>query len=223
MMRPLPWLLWLALCLVIVAAYTWVPPIKGFIGLSDRIFYFHVPMAVTSFVAFITAAVYSLRYLVKGRRLADDHAAATAVEIGLVFCLLATVTGAMWARTMWGAYWNWDPRQTSITFALLFYAAYITLRGAILDGETRRRLAAAYATLGLVVAPFLFFVAPRVVESLHPQPLINAQGKLDIDRPMLSVFLGSMVCFILFFFWVHTLARRVRALEESALARHAEV
>ena len=107
-----------------------------------------------------------------------------AVELGLLFGVLATVTGAIWARFMWGAYWNWDPRQTSIVIALLFYAAYLALRAAVEDEPTRRRLAAAYAVLGLAVAPFLFFVLPRLTFSLHPDTVVNTRTgrKVKIGR-----------------------------------------
>lgn len=219
MRKILPWLLWLALCLVIVGAFYWAPLAEGFLGQSSRILFFHVPMAWVAFVAFVTAGVYSVRFLARGRRPGDDHAAEAAVELGLVFCLLATVTGAMWARTMWGAYWNWDPRQTSIAFALLFYAAYLALRGAIADPEARRRLSASYASLGLVVAPFLFFVAPRMVYSLHPEPVINTQGKVEMNARMLVVLLVSAAAFTALFFWVHNLARRSKALAEARWLR----
>jgi heme exporter protein C len=207
--------LWLALCLVIWAAYLWAPPIEGFIGLSDRIFYFHVPMAITAFVAFMTAGVWSVLFLLRGGRADHDRAAHAAVQLGLLFCILATVTGAMWAKTMWGAYWNWDPRQISIAFTMLFYFAYLALRGSILDLQARRVLAAAYATFGLILSPLLFFVAPRVVDSLHPQPLINREAKIDVDPPMLAVFLLSMSCFIALFYWMHDLNRRAMRLSEQ--------
>jgi heme exporter protein C len=90
--------------------------------------------------------------------------------------VLATVTGAIWARIMWGAYWNWDPRQLWIIVTLLFYAAYLALRQAIEDDEQRARLSAAYAILGLVVTPFFYWIMPRLTFSLHPQPVVNAQG-----------------------------------------------
>ncbi len=213
MKKTLPWALLLCLSLVIVGAYLWAPLAKGFKGESSRILFFHVPMAISSFVAFLTAGVASALYLARGRQVRHDWLAQSAVELGLLFATLATITGAMWARTMWGAFWNWDPRQTSIVFAMIFYAAYIVLRGSILDPETRRRLSAAYAALGLVVAPFLFFVAPRLVDSLHPQPLINAQGKVHMEGRMLTVFLGSQLCFTVIFFWLLTIKRRVLALE----------
>lgn len=215
MRKILPWGLWLWMALVIVAAFAQTTRAAGFIGESSRILFFHVPMAWTSFVAFIAAGVWSLLYLARGRKPAHDRAALAAVELGLVFCLLATVTGAMWSKVEWGAFWNWDPRQTSITFALLFYAAYLALRGSVPDAETRRRLSAAYATLGLVVAPFLFFVAPRLVEfTLHPAPVINPQGELRMSGPIAGVLLASSAGFTVLFFWLHGLHRRILTLRE---------
>lgn len=214
MKKILPWGLWLWISLVIVGAFYYAPLAQDFIGQSSRILFFHVPMAWTAFVAFVAAGVWSVRFLVGGRNPDHDRAAAAAVELGLVFCLLATVTGAMWAKTMWGAFWNWDPRQTSITFALLFYAAYLALRGSVPDAETRRRLAAAYATLGLVVAPFLFFVAPRLAFSLHPEPVLNTQGTVEVESRMLQVLIASSLGFTVLFFWLHGLHRRILALRE---------
>lgn len=207
--------LWLTLSLVIVGAVYFAPAAQDFVGQSYRIVYFHVPMAWASFVAFVAAGIWSVLYLIKGRQLTHDHKAQAGVELGLVFCLLATVTGAMWARTEWGVFWNWDPRQTSIVMALLFYLAYLALRANIEDPATRRRLSAAYAALGLVVAPFLFFVAPRMVKfSLHPQSVINASGKVEMDSRMLLVLLVSTVAFTALFFWMHDIHRRILALRE---------
>jgi len=215
MKKLLAWCLWLTLCLVIVGSVYFAPPAKGFIGNSYRILYFHVPMAWASFLGFFAAGIWSLLYLSKGRQRHHDQAAQAAVELGLLFCILATVTGAMWARTMWGAFWNWDPRQTSITFALLFYLAYLALRGSVPDPETRRRLSASYLTLGLVVAPFLFFVAPRLVQTLHPDPVINTEGQRNMDDRMFAVLMTSTAAFTALFFWMHNLHRRILALRKQ--------
>jgi heme exporter protein C len=206
----LPWLLWAWIALVIFGAFFWAPPAKDFQG-SSRILFFHVPMAWVSFLAFLTAGVQSLRYLYGGRDRRLDRSAAAAVQLGLAFGVLATVTGALWARYMWGAYWNWDPRQTSILICLLFYAAYLALRTSIEDGETRARLAASYAVLGLVVAPFLYFVMPRMAEfTLHPEPVINAAAKVDMDRKMVQVLMASLAGFTALFFWMHSLSCRIQ-------------
>ena len=208
--KTLPWLLWLWLVLVILGAFLYAPAAVGFKG-SSRILFFHVPMAWVSFLAFLTAGVQSLRYLYAGRERRLDRSAAAAVELGLAFGVLATVTGALWAKVMWGAYWNWDPRQTSILVCLLFYAAYLALRAAVEDGETRARLASVYAVLGLVVAPFLYFVMPRMAEfTLHPEPVVNAAAKVDMDGKMVQVLMASLAGFTALFYWMHNLSCRIQ-------------
>jgi heme exporter protein C len=212
------WLLWLWISAVIAGAFFYAPLAQGFIGESSRILFFHVPMAWVSFVAFIASGVWSLLFLYRGRQPKHDRAAAAAVELGLLFGVLATVTGSLWARIMWNAYWNWDPRQTSIVVALLFYAAYLALRSAVEDNDTRARLSAAYAVLGLAVAPFLFFIMPRIMFSLHPQSVINAQGKVEVESRMVQVLLAGSAGFTALFFWVHNLRSRIQALSDRKSA-----
>jgi heme exporter protein C len=202
--------------IVILAAFYYAPLAAGFLGQSSRILFFHVPMAWTAFLAFFVAGFWSLRYLL-GRRPRHDQAAAAAIEIGLVFGVLATLTGSLWARIMWGSYWNWDPRQTSIVLALVFYGAYLALRDAVEDDEKRARLSAAYALLGLVVTPFFFFIVPRITYSLHPEPVINARGKIEMESRMLQTLLASTLGFSLLFFWLHGLATRIRSLANQPL------
>ena len=214
------WLLGLWIAAVIVGAFEYAPLAQKFLGQSSRILFFHVPMAWTSFVAFIAAGVYSLRYLFGGGPLPrdprHDRAARAAIELGLLFGVLATVTGALWARVMWGAYWNWDPRQTSIVMVLIFNGAYLALRDSVEDAEKRARLAAAYAALGLIVTPFLFFVVPRITYSLHPDTVINSRGRIDMESRMLQVLLAGAAGFTALFFWLVDLRRRVLALADRA-------
>lgn len=218
MNKLLAWLLWLWLSLVIAGAFLYAPLAKGFIGESSRILFFHVPMAWASFVGFIAAAVWSGRYLFGRRDPEHDRAAAAAIQLGLVFGVLATVTGALWARIMWGAYWNWDPRQISILISLLFYGAYLALRAAVDDRETRGRLSAAYALLGIVVTPFLFWIMPRITYSLHPEPVVNAQGKVEMESRMQHVLYASGIGFTALFFWIHNLQCRIQSLLERRAA-----
>lgn len=219
MKKTLPWLLWLWTSAVIVGAFYYAPLAQGFKGKSSRILFFHVPIAWVSFIAFIAAAVWSVLYLVKGRQARHDRAAAVAIQLGLLFGVLAIVTGSIWARVEWGAYWNWDPRQTSLLISLLFYAAYLALRGAVDDPEKRGRLSAAYALLGLVVTPFLFWVMPRLTFSLHPEPVVNAEGEVDMESRMVQVLIASTLAFTALFFWMHNLHCRLQAL----LDRKAEI
>ena len=214
MSRLFAFLLWFWMAVVIVAAFHWAPLAEGFKGESSRILFFHVPMAWVSFVAFIAGGIWSLLFLFRGRRPKDDRAAAAAVELGLAFGVLATVAGALWARIMWGAYWNWDPRQISICMAMLFYGAYLALRESVEDPDARARLAASYAVLGLVVAPFLYFVVPRITFSLHPDSVVNTRGKIDVESRMLQVLLLGSIGFNVLYFWMHNLQCRLAALAE---------
>ena len=221
MNRPLVALLWLWMSAVLVAAFHWAPPAEGFQGESSRILFFHVPMAWVSFVAFLHAGVASVRYLAGRREERHDRVAAAAVELGLLFALLATVTGAFWARIEWGAWWNWDPRQSSIVVTMLFYAAYLALRAAIADRDSRGRLAAAYATLGLVVAPFFYFVLPRLGYSLHPEPIVNADADPQMDATLGAVLFASSAGFTALYVWMHRLRVRLVGAEERLLERAA--
>ena len=152
---------------VVVAMFLYVPQYAG-LGNAGRIIIMHVPTAWVTSVAFAVSAVYSILYL-RRRRTADDAFAVAAAEVGFLFCILATVTGAIFAQLVWGVFWNWDPRETSILVLLLIYAAYFALRSAIDEPERQRRLAAVYNLFAAVTMPFLLFVAPRVAESsLHP-------------------------------------------------------
>lgn len=215
----LAWLLWLWISLVIWAAFFYAPPAAANfqVPTSYRIVFFHVPMAWASFVGFIGAAVWSILYLWK-RDLRHDRSAQVAIELGLLFGVLATVTGAIWARIEWGMYWNWDPRQTSLLISLLFYGAYLALRGAVDDPEKRARLAAAYALLGLVVTPFLYWIVPRITFSLHPEPVVNAEGKSKMSSDIQQVLFASTVGFTILFFWIHNLQTRILALAERKSA-----
>lgn len=193
---------------VIVGAFLWVEPAEGFIGESSRIVFFHVPCAWTAALAFVVAAAYSLSYLLR-RNPRSDRIAEAAVRLGLLFAVLTIVTGSVFAKIMWGAYWNWDPRQSSYLLLIFLYAAYLFLRAAIDDPERRARIGAAYALFAAVLMPFLVFVAPRVTESLHPQTVINTQGKILMDTPTKTIFFAGLAGFTALFFWLLELETRL--------------
>jgi heme exporter protein C len=152
---------------VAVAMFILVPQYEG-LGNAGRIVIMHVPTAWVAVLAFTVSAIFSALYLWKGRPEHDDYAL-SAAENGFLFTALATVTGMIFSQVVWGVYWNWDPRQTSIFVLLLIYAALFALRSAIDDVQRRRQLSAVYSLFAFVTMPFLFFVAPRMAEStLHP-------------------------------------------------------
>lgn len=198
----------------IAAAFLWAP-LVAVLGPTTRVLYFHIPSAWVTVVALGWSMVHSILYL-KRRDLEHDRQAAAAAELGLLFCLVATVSGALWAKAMWGAYWNWDPRETSIFFLMLVYVAYLALRGAIDEPERRARLAAVYSAIAFVSVPFLIFVVPRIYFTLHPDPIINPRGKLDMDPRIRVVFFALLAGFTALFFWLQGLRVRVARLEDRA-------
>jgi heme exporter protein C len=194
-----------------VAAFVWAPLVPV-LGETTRVLYFHIPAAWVTVVALGWSMLHSILYL-RSRRIEHDHHAAAAAEIGILFCIVATVSGSMWAKAMWGSYWNWDPRETSIFYLLLVYAAYLALRSAIDQEERRARLSAVYSALAFVSVPFLMFVVPRIYFSLHPDPIINPRGKLDMDPRIRIVFFAMLVGFTGLYAWLQSLRVRVARLE----------
>ncbi len=202
---------WLVLVLgvaVIGSAFLWVQPARGFVGESSRILFFHVPSAWVAALAFLVACVTSVRYLL-ARNPRDDIRSQISAGLGLLFCVLATVTGAVFAKIMWNAYWNWDPRQTSITVLLLIYAAYFALRGAVPDPDRRAAFAAVYAVLAFVTVPFLMFVLPRMMPfSLHPETVGGGEsGGLDLRHGV--VLTASVLLFTAMYVWLYNLGCRI--------------
>jgi len=199
---------------VVAAAFLWPEPAKGFIGESSRIVFFHVPCAWTSTLAFLVAAGASLVYL-RSRNPWHDEIACAAVRTGLLFGVLTLITGSLFAKIMWGSWWNWDPRESSYLLLVFLYAAYLFLRAAISDPERRARIAAVYALFAVVLMPFLVFVAPRITASLHPQTVINPQGKILMDTPTRAVFFGALAGFSGVFLWILSLDARTARLARS--------
>ncbi len=177
-----------------------------------RIMFFHVPTAWLSTLAFVMSMIYGIQYL-RYKRLEDDIKSTSAAGLGFLFCFLATATGAIWARFSWGTYWNWDPRQTSIFVLLLIYGAYFALRSAIDGEEKRATLAAVYSIIAAVTMPFFMFIMPRILASLHPEPILNVQGKLQMNPTMLVVFLSSLAGFTGLYYWMWKLQVRAQSFE----------
>ena len=171
-------------------AFYWVPmaPLEGF---RQRIFYIHVPIALTAYACFVWGAWKALRLLWK-RDERYDLESYTAVHMGTIFGVLTLVTGSIWARTSWGVWWSWEDRQLVLFLILfLFYCAYFMLRYAVDPGPRRARMSAVYALFGVVLIP-VSFLAIRLAESLiHPTVFTR-----DVNENLTSSQLGTfVVCF----------------------------
>ena len=137
-------------------------------GPSQRIFYLHVPIALTAYACFGWAAWKALRLLWTGEQ-RHDLESYTAVHMGTIFGSLTLVTGSIWAKTSWGVWWSWGEQQLVLFLVLfLFYAAYFMLRFSLADGPARGRISAVYALFGVVLIP-ISFLAIRLAENfIHP-------------------------------------------------------
>ncbi len=179
------------------------PNIPG-LGEKAKIIFFHVPTAWLSVIAFLMTMLYGIKYLRK-KDIDDDAKSAAALQLGMIFTILATVTGSIWAKFTWGAFWHWDPRETSIFVLLLIYGSLLALRSAIDNEDKRARLSAVYSIFAFLTVPFFIFIMPRIMMGLHPGSAddVNSGPVVDfqMNGNMQLVFYLSMVAFTILFFW----------------------
>jgi heme exporter protein C len=179
-------------------------------GEVQRVFYWHVPSAWVSFLAFAVTAVAGIAYLITRRR-AWDRVANASVEIGLVFTIMTIISGSIWARPAWNTWWTWDPRLTTYTIMALIYTAYVMLRQGIDDPERRARFAAVYGLIGFISVPITFF-SIRWWRTIHPVVIGSgsgdAQGGFNMEPTMLVVFIFANLAFPVLY--AAFLANRVR-------------
>ncbi|MCJ7497724.1 MAG: cytochrome c biogenesis protein [candidate division Zixibacteria bacterium] len=204
----------LLISIVVITIFLMPPPQKE-LGEVSRIFFFHVPVAWVTVLAFLFAMINSILYLSKKDPVYDTQAA-VASQLGFLFAILATVSGAIFAKSAWGSYWNWDPRETSVFILLLIYGAYLALRSAIGAEDRKANLSAVYSILAFITVPFLVFVVPRVFQSLHPaDSLINSRIKIQMPFPVLTVFLCSLLGFSFLFIWIYKLEVKIILLDKK--------
>lgn len=146
-------------------------------GSIYRIMFFHVPAAWTAFVGFFAALVVSVLYLVR-KDLKYDAAAVALTEAGLAFGAVNLVTGMLWGRIIWGIWWTWDWRLTSMLICWLLYAGYLMLRHAIEEPTQRARISAVMSIFAFVDVPIVFF-SIRWWRTQHPQPVVWGGGSMD--------------------------------------------
>lgn len=174
------------------AVFFWVPT-EEFQGVVQRIFYVHVPAAWIAYLAFTIVLIGSIAYLKGGSDRWDTLAHASA-EVGVLFCTVNLVTGMMWGRPIWGTYWTWDARLTSMFVLFLIYVGYLVFRGMATDPTRGARIAAVIGIVGFVDVPIVHF---SVVwwRTLHPARTVVP----DTDLP------GEMLVALLFMLGVFTL------------------
>jgi heme exporter protein C len=144
-------------------------------GFSQRIFYFHVPIALTSYVCFGWGAWKALRYL-RSRDARADTESYVAIHQGVMFGALTLITGSIWAKASWGVWWSWGENQLVLFLVLfLFYCAYFMLRFSVDAGASRANMSAVYALFGVVLIPVSFLAIRLSQNFIHPV-VFNSHG-----------------------------------------------
>jgi heme exporter protein C len=228
--RTVPWLTTLTLILLGIGLYLafFVAPPDYQQGEIVKIIFIHVPAAWLAMFGYMLIAVAALGTLIWRHPLADV-AAKTAAPIGATFTFIALVTGSLWGKPMWGTYWVWDARLTSVLVLFLLYLGLLALWQAIEEPGRAGRAAAILALVGAVNIPIIHY---SVVwwNTLHQPASVFRVGGPTIDPSLLAPLLVMALAFMLLFILLHLvsmraeiLRRRVRALRLTQVERGALV
>ena len=220
-----PWVLGIMLLCFAAGLYfaLFASPVDYQQGHTVRIMYIHVPAAWMALFCYTTMAVSAAVALIWKHALADIAAKATA-PIGAGFTLLALITGSLWGKPMWGTWWVWDARLTSMLVLFFLYLGYISLRGAFDDPARGARSAAILALVGFVNVPIIKFSVDWWNTLHQPASVIRMDGP-TIHPDMLLPLILMAVAFKLLFVWVvllkmrsELMAQRVRVLRHRQAA-----
>ncbi len=206
------------------AAYAsfFIAPDERTMGVIQRIFYFHMPSAITAFVSFFICFLANLLYVFR-REQRWDWLGVSAAETGLAFISVVLVTGPIWAHPVWGIWWTWDARLT-LTFVLwLLYISYLLLRSMVEEVDRRALLSALFGIFAFLDVPLVYF-SIRWWRTQHPQPvLLGGQGS-GLDPTMKQVLLLSFLALLslMVLLMRHRYKLEAMRAEVEALRREAE-
>lgn len=183
----------IVMLLLAAAAYAsfFVAPTESTMGTIQRIFYLHMPSAITAFCAFLICFVANLNYVFR-REQRWDWLAVSAAEVGLAFTTVVLITGPIWAKPVWGISWTWDARLTSTFVLWLLYLAYLLLRSMIEEPERRALLSAVFGIFAFLDVP-LVYMSIRWWRTQHPQPVLMGGPGSGLEPAMKMVLLLSYV------------------------------
>ena len=192
--------------LTLYLVFFWVPTEIN-LGVSQRIFYFHVPLGWLGMISIIIVAIASFMYLVTGKAKWDSLAYATA-ELGMVFASLILVTGVVWARGDLGWWWTWDARLTTTLILWFIYAGYLMVRAYSPKGSQGARYGAVVALIGAIDAPIIYG-ATVWWRTAHPELNIGPAAQ-DADAVAASSIYVTLLVSVIAFtvLYIHVLVER---------------
>ena len=181
-------------------------PLEAKMGLIQKIFYLHLPLAWWGLFSFFLVFVASILFLVR-RNYFWDILAEAAAEIGLVLALLTLASGMIWARVSWNTWWTWDPRLSTTLILCFIYAAYLLIRHLDFSRQRRALISAVLGIVAFLDVPLVFFSARLWPQTIHPQ-VVTGPGSGGLDPEMKLVLFFSLAAFGLF--WAALLILRCR-------------
>ena len=203
----------LLMLLTLAFAFLWVPT-DAVLGVSQRIFYIHVPMAFMGFAAFGVVLAGSIGYLRSGSARADALAYAAA-EVGVLFMSLVLVTGVLWSRPVWGVWWTWAPQQTTTLVLWFIYVAYLMLRAYAPQGAQSARYAAVLGIIGFIDVPIVY-MAGKWWRDIHPGAVVGPLAESgSLDGSMALTLLVGTIAFAVFFAFLLLQRYRLRRDQET--------
>jgi heme exporter protein C len=205
--------------LSVIAVYIraiYFTPVDTLQGAAQKILYVHAPSAwVALYLAFGLVGITSALYLwLKDPKL--DKVASSSAEVGLVFTTVVLITGPLWAKPIWGAFWTWDMRLTLTLFLWFIYAGYLILRGAIDDVEMRARFSAVLGILGAILVPFIH-LSVYFFRTLHPMPVLLKPSAPSMPNEMVITLVSGFVAFTLMYAWLLRERYRLALDQEAAM------
>lgn len=175
-------------------------PTEATMGVVQRIFYFHVPAGITSYIAFIVVGFGSIMFLIS-RKLHWDRLAYCSAEVGVVFAISNILMGMLWAKPVWGIWWTWDMRLTLQLLLALIFVAYIMLGAYVTDPTKRASLQAVFGILGAIDVP-INYMAIRWWRTQHPAPVIAGGDNSGADPAITLALFISLAAFLLLYIFL---------------------
>ena len=201
---------WASMLVALYLVFIWVPT-ESNLGLSQRIFYLHVPVAWVGFLAFGLVFISSVAYLARSNS-GWDNLAYSAAEVGVVFTTLILLTGMLWAKPVWGIWWSWSPRLTTSLILWLIYVAYLMLRSYSSDSSQGPRYAAVLGIIGFIDVPIVYF-SIQLWRDVHPERIVGVEQALEAS--MYLTLLAGVVAFTCLFSYLVLARFQLRSSEQA--------
>lgn len=189
------WLMLAAVALMAgaLARAVWFTPPDRLQGYAQKIFYIHLPSAWVAFLAFgLTAIAGGVWLFIKDARL--DRFAESSAEVGVIFTTGVLISGPLWGKPIWGAWWVWDARLTLTLFLWFLYLGYLVLRSAVDDREARARYSAVVGILGALLIPFIH-LSVYLFRTQHPTPIVANTAGIQMPPVMITTLFLSLGAF----------------------------